>query len=144
MSAKEKGLWSLQKPLIGYKKIACKCVNDQKWVSAIAKLEIPTGAIVVRPYRCFDDFDDFDDDGCFVQDELRTDQCKTLEIIGKHPIDKKSCFSNYKSDFKFIEGEKQNSKLNTDIYKCMDMDGEDGIKFYTDIEKAKTSFIEIY
>ena len=129
------GKWVLQESLAGYKKIRCECPFYGK-VDAIATLEIPKGANVVRPVS----FDTYHSCST-ISDKLRTDKVITKDIsFDTHNPFRNwfmkfncKCYSNHDSTFTYKVKETQSTELNTDVSEeCVK-----GIHFVTDKQSAE-------
>jgi len=72
LAGKNAGVWKIDRPITGYKKIRCQCQNgyDNNNYKFIARVSVPIGAHVVRSLH----------NRGLVSDKIRTDEFKIEEI----------------------------------------------------------------
>lgn len=83
------GVWKLNEPITGYKKINCQCdskIDLPSRLMYVAKVTIPVGAKVVRSEHY-----DHDDESDGISDKIRTDnftvdEIKTMSLSAGNPI----------------------------------------------------------
>ena len=131
---KKCGTHKVQKQIVGYKRIECECIstnffawlNNEKHstktikVNAIAELEIPINATIIRPLITTESF-------CvdsFVSPGLRTDKAIVKKIKPTNPLNFKfdssncKCYSLYNNDYEYSinKEQKPTKEFDDDIY----------------------------
>jgi len=123
------GRYIVYKPLTGFKKIHCECIKtnwfrftQKYYTTAIAKLEIPHGATIIRYQSPSFYFYSTKFKTDCVSTELRTDKAivkniDTAEDLPKYSEEECECYSFHDPDFKYNVGDsiKPTKPLNTNM-----------------------------
>ena len=156
INGKHYGAYHVQNPITGYKKIICKQktmgfsdlflkyvqkIDEKPEFDAIAQLEIPKNAIIIRPLVGRYDLGP-DTDYTYISTKLRTDRVliKKIEAVYsddalRYDMKKCECYSDHNNKYKYHVGKEQKPKKDFDnnVFK----ECTSGIHFY--LEKARAS-----
>ena len=154
------GAHKVQTPIIGYKKIKCQSTNARlfswlpfmlrpniKELYAIAELEIPQDATIIRPSVICDDFLAFTS-SVEVSNKLRTNTA-IVKKIERHPspmlfvnalnnLSDCECYSIHDNQYKYQIGQEQKPIQNFDD--SINSECTSGIHFFLEKEDAKNYF----
>lgn len=133
LNVKQYGKSILTEAITGYKKVKCYCLDndtfEKKWIDKVARVTIPKGAIVIRPYtRRYDR--DTNSIHFLPSKMLRSNKMTIERIYSREQIIQATSLID--SAYKYHMGETHVSDLNGDFSKtCVE-----GLHFFLEMNDA--------